>query len=88
LMWKYEGMPYALVLKHAGVFYQTMYYVATAMGLAPCGLGAGDADAFTQATGRDPLEECGVAEFALSSRPIGDPPNEVGLLNGPPRETP
>src|SRR5262249_22329140 len=36
LMWKYEGMPYALILKHAGVLYQSMYLVATAMGLAPC----------------------------------------------------
>ena len=93
LMWKYEGMPYALVLKHVGVLYQTMYCVATAMGLAPCGLGAGDAEAFTQATGRDPLEECGVAEFALSSRPIEEPPNELARLSartrqGPPKETP
>jgi hypothetical protein len=92
LMWKYEQMAYALLLKHTGVLYQTMYCVATAMGLAPCGLGAGDAEAFTHATGRDPLEECGVAEFALNSRPLEDPPNmftpDNSLLDGPPKETP
>jgi SagB-type dehydrogenase family enzyme len=65
LMWKYEGMPYALVLKHVGVLQQTMYCVATAMGLAPCALGAGDAAAFTEATERDPLVECSVGEFLL-----------------------
>jgi SagB-type dehydrogenase family enzyme len=67
LMWKYEAIGYALVLKHLGVLYQTMYLVATAMGLAPCAIGAGDAVAFTEATGRDPLAECGVGEFALGS---------------------
>jgi SagB-type dehydrogenase family enzyme len=91
VMWKYEEMAYALFLKHAGVLYQTMYLVATAMGLAPCGLGAGDSEDFTSATGRDPLQECGVAEFALNSRPE-NPPNEFDLithpLQTPPKETP
>lgn len=68
LMWKYEAMPYALALKHVGVLYQTMYCVATAMGLAPCGLGGGDSRAFTQATGRNPYAECSVGEFMLGSR--------------------
>jgi len=88
VMWKYEAMAYALFLKHAGVLYQTMYCVATAMGLAPCGLGAGDAEAFTQATGRDPLEECGVAEFALSSRPLEVPPDEFAMSIRPPQAPP
>jgi SagB-type dehydrogenase family enzyme len=65
LMWKYEAIPYALALKNLGALYQTMYCVATAMGVAACALGAGDATAFTEATGRDPLEECGVGEFML-----------------------
>ncbi|MGH4023794.1 MAG: SagB family peptide dehydrogenase [Pseudonocardiaceae bacterium] len=68
LMWKYEAMPYALALKHVGVLYQTMYCVATAMGLAPCGLGSGDSRAFTEATGRNPYAECSVGEFMLGSR--------------------
>lgn len=68
LMWKYEAMPYALALKHVGVLYQTMYCVATAMGLAACGLGGGDSRAFTEATGRSPHAECSVGEFMLGSR--------------------
>ncbi|BCL12315.1 SagB/ThcOx family dehydrogenase [Micromonospora sagamiensis] len=71
LMWKYESMGYALVLKHVGVLMQTMYLVATAMGLAPCALGTGDVDLFAAATGRDPLHESSVGEFALGSRRAG-----------------
>ncbi|MEV4578534.1 nitroreductase family protein [Nonomuraea jabiensis] len=66
-MWKYEGMGYALTLKHVGVLYQTLYCVATAMGLAACGLGSGDSAAFAEATGRDPLEECAVGEFMIGT---------------------
>jgi hypothetical protein len=61
-----------LILKHVGVLYQTMYCVATAMNLAPCALGGGDSLAFTEATGRDPLEEPCVGEFLLGSRPVGE----------------
>ncbi|WP_433125504.1 SagB/ThcOx family dehydrogenase [Micromonospora sp. CA-240977] len=71
LMWKYESMGYALVLKHVGVLMQTMYLVATAMGLAPCALGTGDIDLFAAATGREPLHESSVGEFALGSRRVG-----------------
>ena len=73
LMWKYESMPYALILKHVGVLYQTMYCVATAMGIAACALGSGDASAFTEASGLDPLVECSVGEFILGSCPAGEP---------------
>lgn len=69
VMWKYESMAYALVLKHVGVLLQTMYLVATAMGLAPCALGGGHADAFAAAIGADPYEEASVGEMILGSRP-------------------
>ncbi|HEV8555390.1 MAG TPA: SagB family peptide dehydrogenase [Actinophytocola sp.] len=69
VMWKYQALSYALILKNVGVLYQLMYTVATAMGLAPCALGTGDSAAFTEATGLDPLEECSVGEFILGSRP-------------------
>jgi SagB-type dehydrogenase family enzyme len=73
-MWKYEDMAYSLILKHVGVLMQTMYCVATAMGLAPCGLGGGDSVAFTEATELDPLVECSVGEFMLGARPrVGQP---------------
>lgn len=69
LTWKYESMAYALMLKHVGVLYQTMYLVATAMELAPCGLGGGNSDLFTKATGCDYYAETSVGEFALGSKP-------------------
>lgn len=67
LMWKYQTIGYALVLKHTGVLYQTMYSVATAMGLGPCGLGGGDVYEFAEASGLDLLEESSVGEFVLGS---------------------
>lgn len=67
IMWTYEAMAYALIAKNVGVVYQTMYLVATAMGLAPCGLGAGSSDDFAAATGRDPLVESSVGEFMLGT---------------------
>ncbi len=67
--WSYETLAYSLILKLVGVTYQTMYCVATAMGLAPCALGAGDPAAFAEATGLDPLTEGTVGEFILGSRP-------------------
>jgi SagB-type dehydrogenase family enzyme len=73
LMWTYEAMPYAMILKHVGVMYQTMYCVATAMDLAPCGMGSGDSVAFSEATGMDPFTECGVGEFVLGRRPADVP---------------
>jgi SagB-type dehydrogenase family enzyme len=68
VMWKYQGMAYALILKDLGALLQTMYLVATAMNLAPCALGSGDTDLFAEATGLNPLEEASVGEFMLSTR--------------------
>jgi len=65
----YEQLAYSLILKHVGVLYQTLYLVATAMGLAPCALGAGDGTAFTDATGLEYTAESSVGEFMLGSRP-------------------
>ncbi len=68
LAWKYQSMSYGLLLKHVGVLYQTMYLVATAMDLAPCALGGGDSDLFTQALGLDYYTETSVGEFGLGSK--------------------
>ena len=67
--WKYETMAYAVMLKHVGVILQTLYLVATAMGLAPCGLGAGSAEVFARASGLDPIVEGSVGEFMLGTPP-------------------
>jgi SagB-type dehydrogenase family enzyme len=69
IMWKYEGMAYATILKHVGVLCQLMYLVATAMRLAPCALGAGNAELFSEAAGLDYFEESSVGEFLLG-RPL------------------
>jgi len=53
IAWKYQSIAYSLTLKNVGVLYQTMYLVATAMNLAPCGIGAGDSDRFARAAGTD-----------------------------------
>lgn len=68
LAWKYESIAYALMLKHVGALYQTMYLVATAMNLAPCGIGSGDSDLFAKVAGCNYYAETSVGEFALGSR--------------------
>jgi SagB-type dehydrogenase family enzyme len=75
--WKYESIAYALTLKHVGVVYQTMYLTATAMGLAPCAIGGGDADLFVRAAGTDYCLETSVGEFLLGA-PRPDSVGRVG----------
>jgi SagB-type dehydrogenase family enzyme len=77
LAWKYESIAYALTLKHVGVLYQTMYLTATAMGLAPCAIGGGDADLFARAAGTDYYVETSVGEFLLGN-PRPQPVGRVG----------
>lgn len=66
---KYESMAYATILKDVGVLYQTMYLVATEMGLAACAVGGGDSERFARAAALDPYEEGSVGEFLLGARP-------------------
>ena len=73
LSWKYSAIAYALTLKHVGVLYQTLYLVATAMGLAPCGLGSGDSDVAARAFGLDWASESSVGEFLIGSRRVDAP---------------
>ncbi|MEV6034004.1 SagB family peptide dehydrogenase [Nonomuraea sp. NPDC052116] len=68
VMWKYQEMAYALILKDVGVLTQTMYTVATAMGLAPCAIGGAGATEFADATGLDPMTESSLGEFTLGTR--------------------
>ncbi|NES81274.1 MAG: SagB/ThcOx family dehydrogenase [Moorea sp. SIO2B7] len=67
MFWKYQSMAYAAILKHVGVLYQTFYLVATSMNLAPCAIGAGNADLFAIATDINYYEESSVGEFMLGS---------------------
>ena len=72
LSWKYEGIVYALILKHVGVIMQQLYLVATALNLAACSLGSGDSELFARATSLDPWTDVCVGELMLSSRSEGD----------------
>jgi len=67
MQWKYQSMAYNVILKNVGALYQTMYLVATAMGLAPCAMGGGHSDLFSEAAGLDYLAESSVGEFVLGS---------------------
>jgi SagB-type dehydrogenase family enzyme len=70
--WKYDALAYATILRDVGVVYQTMYLVATAMGIAACALGSGNADLFAAAAGVDYFVEASVGDFIL-----GIPPPET-----------
>ncbi|MFD0530627.1 hypothetical protein ACFQ1I_34450 [Kitasatospora arboriphila] len=61
--------------------YQTLYLVATAMGLAPCGLGSGDTDAAARALGLDWTAESSVGEFLIGSRPSDVPRTAHGFAD-------
>jgi oxazoline/thiazoline dehydrogenase len=67
MQWKYQSMAYNVILKNVGALYQTMYLVATAMGLAPCGMGGGHSDLFAEAAGLEYLAETSVGEFIIGS---------------------
>jgi SagB-type dehydrogenase family enzyme len=67
--WKYRSMAYAGILKDVGVLYQTIYLVATAMGLAACALGGGDSDLFARAAGTRYTAETSVGELMLNRGP-------------------
>ncbi len=69
IAWTYESIAHTTLLKNAGALYQAMYLVATAMNLAPCGLGNGNSDLFARAAGTDYYAETSVGEFILGSKP-------------------
>ena len=66
---KYQSVTYSVIMKNVGALYQTMYLVATAMGLAPCALGGGHADLFADTAGLNYYAESSVGEFILGSQP-------------------
>lgn len=73
VQWKYSAIAYSVTLKHVGVLLQTMYLVATAMGLSPCANGSGDTDAVARAIGVDWTAEPPVGEFLLGGAPAARP---------------
>lgn len=65
LSWVYDSISYATTLKHVGVLQQTLYLVATVLGLAPCALAMGDSELATTAFGLDWPSEVSVGEFVV-----------------------
>jgi len=63
--WKYSSLAYALVLKDAGVLIQTLYLMATDLGLGGCAIGSVNNDLFARMTGLAFHVEGPVGQFAL-----------------------
>ncbi len=67
--WKYSSIAYALVLKNVGVLVQTLYLMATDMGLGGCAIGIVNIDLFAKMTGVEFHVEGPVGQFAIGRRP-------------------
>ncbi|GAA2055129.1 SagB family peptide dehydrogenase [Catenulispora yoronensis] len=76
VFWKYSSIGYRLVMQDTGVVLQTLYLVATAMGLGVCALGAVDIDRTARVLGLDWRVESGVGAMVLG-RPRGAVPGSV-----------
>jgi SagB-type dehydrogenase family enzyme len=65
ISWKYSSLAYSLILKEVGVLLQTLYLIATDMGLGGCAIGSTDIDLFARMTGLELHVEGAVGQFAL-----------------------
>ncbi|MGZ5871375.1 MAG: SagB/ThcOx family dehydrogenase [Bradyrhizobium sp.] len=63
--WKYSSVAYSLILKDVGVLIQTLYMLATDMGLGGCAIGTNNIDLFAKMTGLEFHVEGPVGQFAL-----------------------
>ena len=63
--WKYSSVAYSLILKDVGVLLQTLYLMATDMGLGGCAVGTNNIDLFEKITGIEFHIEGPVGQFAL-----------------------
>jgi SagB-type dehydrogenase family enzyme len=62
---KYSSIAYALILKDVGVLLQTLYLMATDMGLGACAIGTANIDLFARMTGIEFHVEGVVGQFAI-----------------------
>jgi SagB-type dehydrogenase family enzyme len=65
ISWKYSSIAYSLVLKDVGVLIQTLYLMATDVGLGGCAIGSNNIDRFARMTGIEFHVEGPVGQFAL-----------------------
>jgi SagB-type dehydrogenase family enzyme len=63
--WKYASIAYSLILKDVGVLIQTLYLMATDMGLGGCAIGTSNINLFAKMTGIEFHIEGPVGQFAL-----------------------
>ena len=63
--WKYADRSYRYIMLEAGHLGQNIYLAATALGLAPCGIGAFFDDDLNQLLGIDEREEATVYLLAV-----------------------
>jgi SagB-type dehydrogenase family enzyme len=63
--WKYSSIAYSLMLKDTGVLMQTLYLMATDMGLGGCAIGSNHIELFAKLTGLEFHVEGPVGLFAL-----------------------
>ena len=69
ISWKYGSIAYALTLKDVGVLIQTLYLMATDMGLGGCAIGTNNIDLFAKMTGIEFHIEGPVGQFAIGRGP-------------------
>jgi len=65
ISWKYSSIAYSLILKDVGVLMQTLYLMATDMGLGGCAIGITNIDLFAKMTGIEFHVEGPVGQFAI-----------------------
>ena len=65
ISWKYSSIAYGLILKDVGVLLQTLYLMATDLGLGGCAIGTTNIDLFERMTGIEFHVEGAVGQFAL-----------------------
>jgi SagB-type dehydrogenase family enzyme len=70
--WKYSSIAYALILKDVGVLMQTLYIMATDLGLGGCAIGTADINRFARMTGLAFHVEGPVGQFTIG-RPTTSP---------------
>ena len=77
--WKYSALAYALILKDVGVLTQSLYLMATDMGLGGCAVGSVNIDLFARMTGIEFHVEGPVGLFALGrALEVGERATEEG----------
>jgi SagB-type dehydrogenase family enzyme len=76
ISWKYSSIAYSLILKDVGVLIQTLYLMATDVGLGGCAIGSINIDLFARMTGIEFHVEGPVGQFALGRGSPGQPQND------------